>query len=147
MPEITFVILEILRAITWPGAHAQAEQLVFQNQEELAKVWNADMDKNKLSPRPELPKVDFDKETVLAVFAGEKRTGGYKIKIEKVLQDKDNNVAVLYRASAPKPGGVVTQSFTYPRDVAVIKKVAGKVQFVNVDSAEGKKYEEWLKQK
>jgi hypothetical protein len=84
---------------------------------------------------------------VLAVFAGEKRTGGYKIKIEKVLQDKDNNVAVLYRESPPPPRSMVTQSLTYPRDAAVIKKVAGKVQFVNVDSDEAKKYEEWLKRK
>jgi hypothetical protein len=140
MASAAFVILEVLRAIVWPGAHVRTEQMVFQTKEELAKVWTADLDKNKLTPRPELPAVDFDKETVVTVFAGEKRSGGFVIKIENIAR-KDKEVVVLYRESTPPAGSMQTRALTYPCDVAVIKKTEGQFKFADAATEEGKAVE------
>lgn len=54
-------------------------QKVIDNLETWKKVWREVH--QAVSPKPKLPKVDFEKQVVLAVFMGEKNTGGYRIQI------------------------------------------------------------------
>lgn len=128
MGEAALAILEILRALTWSHPHAKAEQLVFRSQDELAKVWVADGGKKE-----DLPKVDFEKEMAIAVFAGEKPNSGYGVKIEKVAVDQDTKVLdVLFNESAPDPGKMYAQVLSYPCQVVVVKRTEGKVNFVKL---------------
>jgi hypothetical protein len=161
--EIVWTLLQILGVLAWAPEHKKAEQFVFQTKDELAKVWTADGGKTEEVParydeigeirvfdegKKILPQVDFRKHTVLAVFSGEKPSGGYDIKIEKVLESGDRkNVAVIYRESAPAAGMDTIAVLTYPRHVVVVRKLTGKVAFLKADSDEAKGIEAKLKQK
>ena len=65
------------------------------------------------SPPPPAPAVDFSREMVAGVFAGEKNTGGYEVEITGV-EVKDSRVYVRYGEKAPPSGGIVTQALTQP---------------------------------
>ena len=141
------VLLQILRVLAWAGPHKAAEGVCFRSQEEMARVWVADGGKAE-----NRPKVDWEKEMVLALFAGEKPTGGFKVEIEKVIQvqvkDKKGgretlrtkDLVVLYRGTAPAPGAAATDALTYPAHVVVVPKSEGQVLFFDVVSEPGKHY-------
>lgn len=156
MTEAVWVVLSILGVIQWAPQHQKAEFRVFQSAKEMAAVWTSDGGKSETLPAAfdevgeirvyagtearQMPKVDFAKHTVVALFAGEKSTGGYGIKAEKVLVTADKKKAVvLYSEKSPAPGGPVTMVMAYPSHVVVIEKFTGEIKFVSVDSEEGKK--------
>ena len=97
MTAIALALMQILRTLTWSGGHEQAENHAFQSAAEFEKIWVADG-----GDKASLPAVDFAKETVLAVFAGMKNTGGHDIQIEKVVS-RPGKTFVLYRQTAPPP--------------------------------------------
>jgi hypothetical protein len=80
------------------------------------------------------PDVDFAKETVLAVFFGQKRTGGYAIEVVKI-ERKDDAVLVTVRRTEPDPGSMVTMALTTPHHLVAVAngtlKGAKKVRFLN----------------
>lgn len=68
----------------------------------------------------ELPEVDFKKQSVVAVFMGQQRTGGYSISITDV--NVSGNTAEITVAKT-SPTGMVTMALTSPYCIAVIPKV------------------------
>lgn len=86
------------------------------------------------SPQPKLPAVDFEKQAVLAVFLGEKFTGGYGIHIASV-KEEDKVVTVAVKTTSPPKGGITTQALTQPYELLVIAKSTKPVKFV-VDGKE-----------
>lgn len=68
-----------------------------------------------------LPKVDFKKETVVAVFAGMKRSGGYSITLEVKTDAKSGTKVVSYKINSPAGGRYGITMITQP---FVIRKVA-----------------------
>jgi hypothetical protein len=116
-----------------PGHH-KTEQLVFRTKEEMRKVWVADRGKEAALPlvTPEDAtggakdrEVDFDKEMVAAVFAGQMACH-CGIRIERVLPEGDG-VVVEFRGYSWNSG--VAPPPACPCQVVVIDKVAGKVRF------------------
>lgn len=135
MTMVALLVIEILRTLTWTGQHAVAGQQVFRTATELEQAWTADG-----GDKAALPKVDFEKEMVLAVFAGEKRTGGHRIQLEKVLLKQSQTKPkyyVLYRETAPPADAMVTMALTYPSHVVVVPKVTSEVMFFAADSPQG----------
>lgn len=61
----------------------------------------------------EQPEVDFSRQSVLAVFAGEKPTGGYSIRITGI-QQQGSSLVVSYSETSPGPDAMVTQVITSP---------------------------------
>ena len=140
---ITWTLVAVLRVLAWGPQHKAEENLVFRTHEEMQKAWTADGGKAE-----EMPKVDWDKEMVLAAFMGEKKTGGYRIEISKVAVDAPTNLAkmaVLVRKTAPGKGDMVTEALTYPTHLAVVPKMEAQVWFLDADSKEGKQIEVALK--
>lgn len=68
-----------------------------------------------------IPQVDFTKNNVVAVFMGQKRSGGYSITVEKVVVD-GNTAQVLVKNTLPEQGAMVTMALTAPYCVAAIPK-------------------------
>jgi hypothetical protein len=70
------------------------------------------------------PAPDFNRVTVVAIFAGERRTGGYRVVVDSVVEDKaEPRKAVLhYRVVPPAPGALVAQMLTYPYVVVAIDR-------------------------
>ena len=145
MAVLTWIILDIVRAFAWPSDHKSAGQFVFQTREELNKVWVADG-----GLEADMPAVDFDKETVVAVFSGQKNSGGYSIQIDRILSRKsgrEETIIVLFRETAPAPGSMQTRALTFPGHAVVIQKSMVQYKFVNEDSDEAKEYKPWLEKK
>ncbi|HEU4753910.1 MAG TPA: protease complex subunit PrcB family protein [Armatimonadota bacterium] len=67
------------------------------------------------------PKVDFAKETVLAVFMGRKPTAGYAVRIAEA-RVESGKVVVTVRERTPPPGGVAAEVLTAPYCLAAVKK-------------------------
>ncbi len=80
------------------------------------------------NPRSPTPHVDFSKYAVLAVFMGQKSSGGYSTEISKVLQN-GNNLEVHVQESSPSADACTTMVLTQPYHIAKVKKVEGKIEF------------------
>jgi hypothetical protein len=82
-----------------------------------------------LQPGQAVLKVDFSRQAVVVLLAGEKPTAGYSISMT-ALEDKNNRVAVHYRISSPPSGVMVAQILTRPWCLEVIPKPAKPVVFI-----------------
>ena len=63
---------------------------------------------------PPASEINFDKTAVVAAFAGEKRTGGYSVAMEK------SGEAVSIKVVEPAPDAITTDALTYPYQVALV---------------------------
>jgi hypothetical protein len=104
----------------------ESVQTVARNQAEWSALWKRHA---SIEPNPPLPPaVDFAKEIVVAVFLGEKPTGGHDIEITSVEQ-RDGSLLVSFVERSPQPGGVTTQALTQP--FHMVKVAAQSVARVN----------------
>jgi hypothetical protein len=92
------------------GITAPTYQLL-RNREEFSTAWNRAH--GAALEAPPLPGVDFDRETLLAVFLGPKPTGGYGADVRAVTLEGGDLFIDLVE-SAPGPGTMVTQALTSP---------------------------------
>lgn len=77
----------------------------------------------------ELPApVDFSKDMIIAVFQGEKNTGGYNIEINKIIE-KENVIEVTVIETSPGRRCMVTKAFTSPFHIVKIQKSNKEVVF------------------
>lgn len=82
-------------------------------------------------PAPQAPAMDFSQHSVLAVYMGEKRSGGYAIEVTGV-EVAGGKLKVTVRQTSPGPGAMVTQALTQPYHMVRIPKVpAGTTVEVN----------------
>lgn len=58
--------------------------------------------------RPELPAVDFSPRTVAAVFAGQKPSGGYSVKITQIIKKESGLIADFVLEEPPEDAMVIT---------------------------------------
>ncbi len=77
------------------------------------------------------PVVDFLKKAVFAIALGERRTGSYSVRIEKILQTTDR-VEVFVKEIAPPRGGMVGQVLTYPYYMVAIDRLPLPISFVDI---------------
>lgn len=107
------------------SGHIEKKHYVIENEAEWKNLWGKT---NSISiPQPELPEVDFNKEMVIAVFQGEKSTGGYSIEIVNIVED--SKITVFYKEFSPEPGDFVTQALTQPYHIVKIKKTDKEIVF------------------
>jgi hypothetical protein len=66
----------------------------------------------------QVPKVDFTKNQVVALFLGSKNTGGYSISIDRA-EVIGNQIMIYKKIETPK-GGMVTTAFTNPFVIVTI---------------------------
>lgn len=139
--------LKILARGAWPVRHEKPTQLVVRNAEELAlahgvapkdakeKRFQADVTADLVSLL-EVKAIDWDKQMLVVVTAGMKRTGGYRVEILS-LPVKDGTLTVRWKLHSPAPGDIVTQAITYPAEMVLVERVAA-VKFDPPAKAEGK---------
>lgn len=105
----------------------ESVQIVARSQSEWSALWKRHT-LTEPTP-PTLPTIDFNKEIVVAVFLGEKPTGGHDIEITNVEQ-RDGGLVVSYAERSPQPGGMVTQAFIQPfHIVRIVAQSTGTVSF------------------
>lgn len=106
------------------SGHPLTSQMVIDNQEQWAQVWQ--MHTSELIPSPSPPKIDFDFEQVIAVFAGEKRTSGYEIEIvgvETRTTGKGGYPLLVLKIRYSQPKVVVQDVITRPYHIIKASKV------------------------
>ncbi len=102
------------------GGRETASRVVITSQEELNDLYRELNFKN-------IPNVDFNEYNVVALFLGQKSTGGYSIGIESV-GFKEDTATVRIKTTKPKPGENVTMALTQPFCIATITKT-GEIIF------------------
>lgn len=70
--------------------------------------------------------LDFDTEAVVAVFAGERRSGGYELRLTSV-DRSDAGIVLRVTEYTPDDGDMVTQALTYPALFLVIEDAPEKI--------------------
>jgi hypothetical protein len=122
-----FVLFAAFLAFLWPNqrvqlsfetisqgiGHLRCEKhlyLIADNFDEWVKIW---LSVGQGSTRP--PQIDFQTYAVIALFMGERSTGGYSISVERIV-DSDTEIVVEVRETYP--GRIyVTQAFTWPHHI------------------------------
>lgn len=107
----------ILKESEYGGREAESHEVI-RSQQELDALFK-ELGHNRMT-------VDFSAYNVVAVFMGQKNTGGYKITVEDVSVD-DNTAHVLTKTTVPEPDGMVSMALTQPYCIASIPK-AEKVE-------------------
>ncbi len=80
-------------------------------------------------PKYALPKVDFNTATIVAIFMGEKNTGGYSVKVTSVVEN-ENEITVKIKETHPKPNEIVTMIITQPFTIVKINNTNKPVEIV-----------------
>lgn len=101
----------------------QKETVIIHDAKAFSDLWqryNGDKDVS-------VPKVDFSKYDVVAVFAGMKPTGGYAVEIED-LQKKNGKNFIPVKLISPSKGMIVVQMITYPFAMKAVPKLPANTQ-------------------
>lgn len=112
-----------------------ASQMVIDNSEQWINFWQQHT--SNAEPPPPVPQVDFSRDSIVAVFAGEKPTGGYSIEILSAetsgsqIQER-SVIAITVQHCQPEPGDFVTEALTYPYHIIRIPKIDGRVVFKHI---------------
>ena len=114
------------------SGHEQKRNYVIRTQAEWQKLWQT-MQAASFLPRNAradslLTKIDFKKHMLLAVFQGQKPSGGYSIAINKLLRG-DKQLEVIIEEKVPGANCFTTQMLTQPYHIIVTEKSALKVTF------------------
>ncbi len=97
-------------------------EVVVRSQSDWQKLWREhDYD------RP-VPRVDFGKDMVVAVFLGSQTSAGHSVRIAEVAAAGDA-VVVKYQADRPGAGGVAAQVLTFPFHIVAVASRPGAVRF------------------
>lgn len=105
------VVWEVLAQGSQALGAAGPGYVMVTNRDELLTLWNR-AHGSQLTVPP-LPDVDFSRETVLAVFLGQKPTGGYGAEVRGIVEE-DRELFVDLVVSEPAPGAITTQALTSP---------------------------------
>jgi len=68
-----------------------------------------------------MPRVDWAREMVVAVFLGERPTGGYRIAVREA-REAGGKLRLTVVESKPPPEALTTQAFTSPFQIVAVKK-------------------------
>ena len=100
------------------GTHAAnvdaRKNIAVYSQAELANLWRMAHGANSAAP-----KIDFNKEYVIGVFAGQKNTGGYAIAVTSVV-DTGTTRTVTVTLTSPGTDCFVTQALTSPFQIIAV---------------------------
>jgi hypothetical protein len=117
------------------SGYQSASMTVIDNSEEWVDLWQQHT--CNVEPPPPVPQVDFTRYSVVAVFAGEKPTGGYSVEILRVetsdsQMKQQPSIAITVQHRQPEAGDFVTEAFTYPYHMIRIPKIVGSITFKHV---------------
>ena len=104
----------------------EAGQFVLRNAGDWAAIWQRIH--SRMRPVPPLPEVDFEREMMIVVASGRRRSGGYTIRIDQVWREGDTTIIVVHE-EGPAEGFIVPTSMTSPVDVARLPLALDPIEF------------------
>ena len=124
--EEVIVNYEVIQQGTYSGKRDAIAQVIT-TQQDWEQLWKQHV--SVLVPQPPVPEIDFETEVVAAIFAGEKKTGGYATVIKKVSAEL-NDVVVRYKLTEPQPNSFTIQVITQPYVMLKMDKPTGTVRLL-----------------
>ena len=112
------------------GGMTDSKFIVIKDETTLNEIYKL-INKSK-SPGIKIPIINFEKETVLVLFLGEKSSGGHSISVEQIL-DENEKVTVKYKVTLPKLGEMVTTVMTQPYCIIKIPITSKEIIFDKKD--------------
>jgi hypothetical protein len=103
----------------------EQQQVIVRNAAEWKTLWQ------KHSPDRPQPRVDFDTEMVVGLFAGSRNSAGYGVEIVSA-EEKAGGVVVRYRQREPGSGAITAQILTFPYHLVAIPRRPGAVTFEKI---------------
>ena len=100
------------------------KNLVIQTSREFAELWTVHASGSSEKP----PLIDFEQETLVAIYMGQKNTGGYAVGINTILL-QDDHIVVKVQYIRPRPDQEVTMALTQPYVMFTIAKTSLPVTF------------------
>ena len=70
--------------------------------------------------------IDFKKEALLFVFAGQFNTGGYGISVDSIKREGKKKIIAKFSISSPAMGAIVTQAITNPAIIVALEVKKGE---------------------
>jgi hypothetical protein len=111
--------LELRRLGQWTHTGiSESRRLIIRDANAWAEFWS----ELGVGDRPE---VDFTRDLVVAVAAGQRSSGGHEIAVGQISQD-NGALTIGVVETTPGPNCMTTSSLTQPVDVVVIPKVTAK---------------------
>jgi len=105
------IAFEVLKQDAY-GGREQKSSVVISSQADLASLY-------KELGWSNVPMVDFNKNNVVALFMGQKSTGGYSINVRKISVDGDTTTVYV---KTTEPEGMATMALTAPYTITIIPK-------------------------
>ena len=106
--------------------------VVIKTSQEWEALWRAH--RSGTSPGKPVPAFNDQSEMILAVFAGEKKTGGYGIEILRIEEDgAARSLNAFVRETSPPPSAIVIQALTQPYHIVKLRKVDLPIVFKSGD--------------
>jgi len=104
------------------GGYENHEYLFIENSEEWGRIWSLALPDGSLSPE-----INFSTHIVIAVFMGERSTGGYEVSIERIT---DVGGEIIVNVDEIYPGRIfVTEAFTWPHHIIKVERVQKPMVF------------------
>ncbi|MBY0111013.1 protease complex subunit PrcB family protein [Patescibacteria group bacterium] len=94
-----------------------------ESREQLEQVWAHAYGQTTVA----LPTVDFEKYQVLAVFGGQKNSGGHTVAVKEVV-DTENTRRITITHSAPGSSCITTQALTSPFQFVRVEKSDARIE-------------------
>ena len=121
--------IEIKIEKEWKGYHCgytEPLRVVIYTENQWEEIWKK-VQVLRL-PVPELPKIDFEKEMIIAVFMGTRSSGGYEIEIKNISKT-EKEIVVGVEEKEPSPDSLRTMALTSPYHVVIVKRSSLPVRF------------------
>lgn len=77
--------------------------------------------------------IKWNEELLIAVCIGQRKTGGYSVRIEDMIKKDAGNVIVQYSITSPRSGDMTTQAITSPWVVARVSRQPVDYSFSQVE--------------
>jgi hypothetical protein len=84
------------------------------------------------APDAALPAVDFDQETVVAVFLGTRPTAGYGVQIVEAVRGAGGELTVRFRERRPAGDAITAQVITSPFAIVALPRTAAPIRFERI---------------
>lgn len=110
------------------GSETEGTKVIYSKED----LGNFDVANGNDMPK-ELLEVNFEKNTLIMVMAGMKNTGGFDIKIEKIIESNDK-ITVFYKDINPPKDAMLTMALTYPLHAVTIKKTDKEIIFEKTET-------------
>lgn len=113
---------------------SEREMVAVRFEEEWDRLWARHV--SKISDQKAAPRVDFAKDMVVGVFAGEKPSGGHEIEIIKIVSG-EKTMTVFFRETGPSSGDIVTAAMTQPYHLVKTDRHDLRIEFIEAEPGEG----------